>query len=215
MDTDKLSLIAKIFGKGNGTVEDLRKEGFDSLEKIAEADPKFISQTFDLSEEMSDEVVQLAAELLAESNGAPEDEGNLSEIKGVGQSTSKKLREAGYETVESVALAGPEAISKTCQMPLSMCSKIVAEARKIIMELKPDDSDAVTAVSAPFEEARLYPADQEENVIETVEKRGIETRKSADGGTNDAKKTTESKRVQRISAFKRYLAKLIAKELMD
>ncbi|MEA1993298.1 MAG: DNA repair and recombination protein RadA [Euryarchaeota archaeon] len=56
----------------------------------------------------------------------------LEEIPGIGPKTSEKLKEAGYVTVESVAVAAPKDLADIAQISGTTCSKIINEARKMV-----------------------------------------------------------------------------------
>jgi excinuclease UvrABC nuclease subunit len=141
---DELALIDKIFGEGTKMVDKLRAAGFDSLEKISQADPARLAQSLKVTKGEAREIVQMTINLLSERDDP------LSIISGVGETTSEKLQEAGFRTIESVSLAEPEEISEKCQIPISISKRIVTAAREIIQE-KSFEGEAET----PEEEARV------------------------------------------------------------
>ncbi len=59
------------------------------------------------------------------------DELDLEDIPGVGPETAKKLREAGYKTVESIAVASPLELANVVDLPEWKAVKIVQAARKL------------------------------------------------------------------------------------
>ncbi len=54
---------------------------------------------------------------------------SLEDLEYVGPSTAEKLIDAGYKTIESIAVATPEEISGAAEIPLSTAEKIVASAK--------------------------------------------------------------------------------------
>ena len=61
-----------------------------------------------------------------------EEEFKLTDIRGVGEATARKLREAGYVDILSIAVSSPEELSESAGIPLSTAEKIVQEARKLV-----------------------------------------------------------------------------------
>lgn len=55
----------------------------------------------------------------------------LEDIPGVGQETAKKLREAGFSTIESVAVASPSELATIAGMGEGTAAKIIQNARKL------------------------------------------------------------------------------------
>ena len=55
---------------------------------------------------------------------------DLEELPNVGPSTAEKLREAGYSTIEAIAVASPQELSSAADIPESTAAKIIAAARK-------------------------------------------------------------------------------------
>lgn len=53
----------------------------------------------------------------------------LEDIPGVGSATSEKLRDAGYSTIDSIAVASPDELSEEADLGDSTASKIVRAAR--------------------------------------------------------------------------------------
>jgi len=58
------------------------------------------------------------------------DEPDIEEILGLHPSIGKKLREAGYTTVESIAVASPSEIASVTDIPFKMTVEIIRIARK-------------------------------------------------------------------------------------
>lgn len=63
---------------------------------------------------------------------APKRRLELAEIKGVGQATEEKLKEAGYKTVNSVAKADPAKLSKKAGISEKVASKIIDSAKELV-----------------------------------------------------------------------------------
>lgn len=57
---------------------------------------------------------------------------DLTDLPGVGPATAQKLIEAGYSTIEAIAVATPHEISLAANIPLATAQKIVEEARKAL-----------------------------------------------------------------------------------
>ena len=63
---------------------------------------------------------------------APKRRLGLAEIKGVGQATEEKLKEAGYKTVNSVAKADPAKLSKKAGISEKVASKLIDSAKELV-----------------------------------------------------------------------------------
>jgi DNA-binding protein len=63
---------------------------------------------------------------------APKRRLELAEIKGVGQATEEKLKEAGYKTVNSVAKAVPAKLSKKAGISEKVASKLIDSAKELV-----------------------------------------------------------------------------------
>jgi len=61
-----------------------------------------------------------------------EEEYEITDIRGVGETTAKKLREAGYVDVLSIAVASPEELAESAGIPISTAEKIIQQARKLV-----------------------------------------------------------------------------------
>jgi len=61
-----------------------------------------------------------------------EEEYEITDIRGVGETTAKKLREAGYVDVLSIAVASPEELAEGAGIPISTAEKIIQQARKLV-----------------------------------------------------------------------------------
>jgi len=57
---------------------------------------------------------------------------DLTDIPGVGPTTAQKLREAGFYSIEAIAIASPEEIASISGISLSMAQKIIAVARNAL-----------------------------------------------------------------------------------
>ena len=55
----------------------------------------------------------------------------IEDVPGIGPKTAEKLREAGYDSVESIATAAPQDLGDIAQISEGTCSKIINEARKM------------------------------------------------------------------------------------
>lgn len=188
---DELALIDLVFGEGTKMADELRAKGFDSLEKISLADPARLAHSLEVTKREAGEIVQMAINILSEETDP------LSLIKGVGESTSDKLRKEGFKTIESISLGKPEEISEKCEISVSICKKIVASAREIIQEEVEEVSGI--AETAEGRKAETLEEEVEDLIAETAEER----------------KTGISEEEARVIAFKRRLARLIVKELFD
>jgi len=61
-----------------------------------------------------------------------EEEYEITDIKGVGETTAKKLREAGYVDVLSIAVSSPEELAESAGIPVSTAERIIQQARKLV-----------------------------------------------------------------------------------
>jgi len=57
---------------------------------------------------------------------------NISELPGVGKSTASKLIEAGYGTLEAIAVATPQELSTAVGIPLATAQRIIKAAREAL-----------------------------------------------------------------------------------
>jgi DNA repair protein RadA len=57
---------------------------------------------------------------------------SISELPGVGPSTASKLVEAGFSTIEAIAVATPEELVAAANIPLSTAQKIIRAARQML-----------------------------------------------------------------------------------
>ncbi|MEM2511014.1 MAG: helix-hairpin-helix domain-containing protein, partial [Candidatus Methanomethylicia archaeon] len=55
---------------------------------------------------------------------------DLTELDGVGPSTAQKLKDAGYTTYESIAVASVRELAASADIPESIAAKIIASARE-------------------------------------------------------------------------------------
>ena len=56
----------------------------------------------------------------------------IEEVPGVGPKTAEKIKEAGYTTVESIAVAAPQDLADIAEISEGTCNKIIAEARRMV-----------------------------------------------------------------------------------
>jgi len=157
---DELGLIDQVFGEGTKMTDKLRAKGFDSFEKISRADPARLAQTLEVTKKVASEIVKMAINMLSEGTDP------LLVIKGVGESISEKLLKAGFRTIESVSLAEPEEISEKCEIPVSICKKIVASAREIIQEKNwQEEVEKISGIAETAEERKAETSEEEARVI--------------------------------------------------
>ena len=195
---DELALIDLVFGEGTKMADELRAKGFDSLEKISQADPARLALLLRVTKKEAREIVQMAINLLSEGTDP------LSLIKGVGETTSDKLRKAGFTTIESVSLAEPEEISEKCKIPVSICKKIVASAREIIQEKSFEgEAEEISGIAETAEERKAETLEEEVEEVSDI----AETAEERTAGISEEE--------ARVIAFRRRLARLIVKELFD
>jgi len=157
---DELALIDHVFGEITKIADKLRAKGFDSLEKIARADPARLAHSLEVTKKVAREIVHMAINMLSEGTDP------LLAISGVGKSTSEKLRKAGFKTIESVSLAEPKQISDKCQILVSICKKIVASAREIIQEKNSQEEvEKISGIAETAEERKAETSEEEARVI--------------------------------------------------
>lgn len=195
---DELALIDLVFGEGTKIADELRAKGFDSLEKVSRADPARLAHSLEVTKKEAREIVQMAINMLSEGTDP------LSLIKGVGETTSDKLRKAGFKTIESISLAEPEELSEKCEIPVSACKKIVVSALEHIQE--EGSKEEVEEISGIAETAEERKAETLEGEIEEI---------SGIAETAEERKTGTSEEEARVIAFRRRLARLIVKDLFD
>ena len=152
---DELALIDLVFGEGTKMADKLRAKGFDSLEKISQADPARLAHSLEVTKKEAGEIVQMAINLLSEETDP------LSFIKGVRESTFEKLMKGGFTTIESVSLAEPEEISEKCKISVSICKKIVASAREITQE----EVEEISSIPETAEERKAGISEEQARVI--------------------------------------------------
>jgi len=56
----------------------------------------------------------------------------IEEVPGVGPKTAEKLKEAGYTTVEAIAVAAPQDLADIAEISEGTCNKVIAEARRMV-----------------------------------------------------------------------------------
>jgi len=75
-------------------------------------------------------IVRMRAEALAESPKASILE--IGEIKGVGKALARKLRRAGFDTVESIASVDAETVSEKTGISSKVTVKLIASAKELL-----------------------------------------------------------------------------------
>jgi len=94
--------------------------------KVLDAEPEDEADEAESPEEESPEAESAEAE-------SPEASGlGIGEIKGVGKATEEKLRNAGFDTVESIASVDADAVSEKTGMSSKVAAKIVTAAKELL-----------------------------------------------------------------------------------
>lgn len=192
---DELILISQIYGNGTEMADMLKAGDFDSLEKISQAEASSLASSLNIGNKEAEGIIQIAVQLLSEKTGATD---RLS-FEGVEESISEKLWQAGFKTTESIASVIPEVISDKCQIPLALCEKIVAAAHdKNILIHEADDMLEKKPGSA---RGAAVPREAWERDAEI---------------TDSPQLTTDTQEEEpRVIRFRRYLARMIVRELFD
>jgi len=98
----------------------------DEAESPEEESPEAESAEEESPEEESPEAESAETE-------SPEASGlGIGEIKGVGKATEEKLRNAGFDTVESIASVDADAVSEKTGMSSKVAAKIVTAAKELL-----------------------------------------------------------------------------------
>jgi len=104
--------------------------------KVLDAEPEDEPVEAESPEEESPEAEIAEAEIPeAESLEAESSEASglgVGEIKGVGKATEEKLRNAGFDTVESIASVDADTVSEKTGMSSKVTAKIVAAAKELL-----------------------------------------------------------------------------------
>ena len=94
--------------------------------KVLDAEPEDEADEAESPEEESPEAESAETE-------SPEASGlGIGEIKGVGKATEEKLRNAGFDTVESIASVDADAVSEKTGMSSKVAAKIVTAAKELL-----------------------------------------------------------------------------------
>ena len=94
--------------------------------KVLDAEPEDEPDEAESPEEESPEAESAETE-------SPEASGlGIGEIKGVGKATEEKLRNAGFDTVESIASVDADAVSEKTGMSSKVAAKIVTAAKELL-----------------------------------------------------------------------------------
>ena len=95
---------------------------------------------------------------------------SLSDLPGVGQNILNKLIEAGYSTLEAVAVASPQDLSVVAGIPLTTAQKIIKEAREAL------DIRFKTALEVKKERMNIKKITTGSHALDGLLGGGIETR---------------------------------------
>ncbi|TFG15591.1 50S ribosomal protein L32e [Candidatus Thorarchaeota archaeon] len=133
---EKKTGLEDITGVGPKTQESLRAAGYETVEKIAIADPVEIAEKVEgVGDATADQIVEAALELVPD-DVKKKRKPRLSDITGVGPKTQDALRTAGYNTVEKIAIAEPADIAEKADGIGDTTADQIVEAA---LELVPDD----------------------------------------------------------------------------
>ncbi len=81
---------------------------------------------------------------------------DLTEVKGLGETTAERLHEAGYDTIESIAKIHPYTLAKVIGRPRSVAKHLKDSAKELIAAVSEEKENDVapeeTEVSIPEEE---------------------------------------------------------------
>jgi len=78
---------------------------------------------------------------------------DLTKISGIGANSAEALAEAGFDTIEAIAKASPEALGKANGFGLKRAERIIGAAKQLILDAKPAPAK-VTPVIAPAAKAK-------------------------------------------------------------
>jgi len=62
---------------------------------------------------------------------------DLTKINGIGTNSAKALREAGFESIEAIAKASPEALDKISGFGPKRAERVIASAKQLVQDAKP------------------------------------------------------------------------------
>ncbi len=188
---DDLILIGQIYGNGTEMADMLKAGGFDSLEKISQAETSSLASSLNIENKEAEGIIQMAVQLLSEKTDIS--------FERVEESISEKLWQAGFKSTESIASVIPEVISDSCQIPLAICEKIVAAAH--------DKSALVHEADDMLEK-------KPSSARDAAFPRGAWER-DAEATASPQLETDTQKENPRVVRFRRHLARLIVRELFD
>ena len=95
---------------------------------------------------------------------------DVSELPGVGPSIAAKLREAGFVTVEAVAVSTPQELSTVAGIPLSTAQRIIKAAREAL------DIRFKTALELKMERANIKKITTGSKNLDALLGGGVETK---------------------------------------
>ncbi|RLG75202.1 MAG: DNA repair and recombination protein RadA [Thermoprotei archaeon] len=95
---------------------------------------------------------------------------SLTELPGVGRSTATKLEEAGYSTLEAIAVASPQELSTAVGIPLATAQRIIRAAREAL------DLRLKTALELKRERAAVRKITTGSRNLDALLGGGVETR---------------------------------------
>ncbi len=95
---------------------------------------------------------------------------DISELPGVGRSTAAKLTEAGYSTLEAIAVASPQELSTAVGIPLATAQRIIRAAREAL------DLRLKTALELKRERASVRKITTGSKNLDALLGGGVETR---------------------------------------
>ena len=81
---------------------------------------------------------------------------DLTEVKGLGETTAERLHEAGYDTIESIAKIHPYTLAKVIGRPRSIAKHLKDSAKELVAAVSEEKENDVapeeTEISIPEEE---------------------------------------------------------------
>lgn len=95
---------------------------------------------------------------------------DISELPGVGKSTASKLVEAGYGTLEAIAVATPQELSTAVGIPLATAQRIIKAAREAL------DIKLKTALELKYERAAVRKVTTGSKNLDALLGGGVETK---------------------------------------
>ena len=97
---------------------------------------------------------------------------DIREIRGVGQVISRRMQDAGYDSVERIAQAAPEELSELLGLPVSVTSKMIKSAAEVWNVLQKsateeESEEGREEPAAPLVEAQEEPAPEKRKELRT------------------------------------------------